>query len=383
MIDSSNLSEHQKTSQYIQTATREVESKATEISFVDGDQIFSYHTDFPFVCEIENPQGEWNDIFSVVTVKPLQGDLHSKVHLERVSYRQGRSHTVESTRGAIWGSKKNGLYACVDIKGNRFEDPVPQISSRAEGFPLAVKYRIFGMFDFRFASKIIIQSKELIEAGVETERLERIVVPTSFYADGKKFDSIKDFREHLIGKALDDPKIKDKKEAIAYIEEFQPMIVIRSLQVPERMDDLITLKSLDQLKRMMRKVFQFVNARSKIIDEGVHFNADSIESIQHYFTDYLPKKLGSNLAKLHNTKHIHGYLHQQNISLVGSIYDLDSITEASLNTLETEYNNVEMSLLISLAKLPIIMMLFPTNSEEFIEIFLENFKRSYEEVRKR
>lgn len=80
----------------------------------------------------------------------------------------------------------------------------------------------------------------------------------------------------------------------------------------------------------MVKIFTFINMRESIEAgrEGrnpEYFDASNDEDIARYFGEYLPKRIALNLAKLHSLGITHRFLHNQNVSMAGGIYDLASL----------------------------------------------------------
>src|SRR5439155_114 len=114
----------------------------------------------------------------------------------------------------------------------------------------------------------------------------------------------------------------------AYLKNNEFFFTVRGLQVTERFRDLEEIQTQEQFRQIMGRVFTFINARERIEAQRQHrqqrlLSPDSDADLEYYFTDYLPKRAATNIAKMHKLDLTHGFLTSHNVSLAGSIYDLD------------------------------------------------------------
>jgi len=82
---------------------------------------------------------------------------------------------------------------------------------------------------------------------------------------------------------------------------------------------------------MMIKVFKFINTREGLEAkregrEAQYFDVQNPQDVDRFFRDFLPSRCAKNLARIHNLGLAHHFPTVHNFSLVGSIYDLDTVT---------------------------------------------------------
>ncbi|OGD90823.1 hypothetical protein A3D81_00655 [Candidatus Curtissbacteria bacterium RIFCSPHIGHO2_02_FULL_40_17] len=294
---------------------------------------------FPF---IKNGIEKTSPIFSVVSVAPgtLVERKPSPVQLVKTSPEHGRSFEIDLGAGVIWSDKHGIIYGSLGIKGNNLEDTYIDTDQYSP-----FKFKVIGLQDKPLLETAIKNSQTLRAAGVETEKAELIIKPKEVIVDGRRL-TIEEFKAILLSRARQDIQNQVRRHGIfatdqelkeddlpridAYLQSTDFYFSVRSLQVAERFRDLHQIKSIQDLTRIMSRVFGFVNQREKIEARQQNrppqvFDAGKDEDIERYFTDYLPARLGANLAKLHGIGLYHDFLTGHNVSLVGSIYDLDSV----------------------------------------------------------
>jgi hypothetical protein len=117
-----------------------------------------------------------------------------------------------------------------------------------------------------------------------------------------------------------------------YLQSTDFFIEDRDLQVAERLRDLKKIKTESQFRQVMEPIFKWVNLATNSLKSGIisdtpvpnrfEFNP---ADIQRYFGEWLPSQMGIYLARLHKLGLVHQFPHAQNWSVVGTLYDLDSV----------------------------------------------------------
>lgn len=319
---------------------------------------------FPFATTDKNG----NPLFSLT---PVSGTETASLTLEQTSPEHARSRNVvipalsvtdaegkaveKKIETVLWGDEYGGLYGVINIKGNDLSRvKVTRSRSGSEGF------RVDGLLKRNYVRRIAHASGVLRSLGIETEVIEEVLTQHEFIVDGNSLT-----QEQLKGMLLEKAKVEiaenertrnteeragilgiggmvaaentkpltsEDLDAIQqYLEHAEFSMLVRGLQVNERFRDLGHALTQRDFEEMMRRVFAFTNVRDTIEADRQHkppprrLDPHNEQDVIFYFTDALPKRLAGNIAKLHSAGIAHGFLSGHNGSLVGSIYDLDSL----------------------------------------------------------
>lgn len=288
---------------------------------------------FPFRKELESQI----PTFSVVPGEEGMGV--SGVSLDKVSQHHGRDLEVGDTR-AIWGDEYGTIFGSLNIKGNVTDDlRIQRDRYSSSGF------RVHGLQEMGYRTRLEHASQLLRQNGVETEKIEEIIKPHELVIDGERLP-MEDVKKRLVEELRTRIAKNEEREGMLsaqkplteqdlpavekYIQDAEFIFTVRSLQTTERMRDLEEVQSEEQFHQMMERVLRFVNIREEIEAkregrEARHFDAQNSEDTRSYLAEYLPARLGQNLAKIHNLDLFHGFPTSQNSSMAGGYYDLDSI----------------------------------------------------------
>ncbi|MBI2028972.1 hypothetical protein HYT02_01005 [Candidatus Gottesmanbacteria bacterium] len=271
-----------------------------------------------------------------------QGDQDNSVELIQISPDHHRSYEVRFTKtGTIfWNDEYGNIFSSFSIKGNNLSFPLIAKSTTSDS-----GYAVYGMQESDSMVRILRASQMLRFHHVDTEMIIGVIEPTELPINDELLPIV-EFKKTLIKNLF--TRIKDnanrndelqeleiKPEEIGkinlHLENQVFLFTLRGMQAPERVSDLKYCTSREDLKLILEKSFEYVNEveRYKAENEPLYkprfFSAEDDQSIEDYFIDYLPKKTASNFATLHNLGLSHGYSHAGNVSLVGSLYDLDSV----------------------------------------------------------
>jgi len=258
------------------------------------------------------------------------GKRHQKktdASFEKISDKHGRNMTERLTsKNLIWGGDLPGdIYGAKTIKGTSLN-----LSIRLEPTHMdEVAFRGYGLMDDSCIERVIKASKVLRENGLPTERpvtvkkIDEILVNRS----GKWLKySISDWKNNELKRWK-----YSSKEVKKYLRDYDFVALERHVQVDERLAD-ISFKR-ENFERFLKPIFKWLNVATRYRNGGLIEGTLKPEkftlskaSIERYFTGYLPSTMGIYLGRVHKLGLVHNFSHSQNWSMVGTLYDLDSIS---------------------------------------------------------
>lgn len=276
----------------------------------------------------ENPsiklRAEVWDEKEVVGVKP-QNDF------EKISMAHGRSMTEAATsKKSVWGGPLPGdIYGARSLKGTAMYQGL-----RVEAGGIAdYGVEAWGLMDDSCIDRVIRASEVLRRHGLPTEKPVLIqelaeIVKRKGTRTWEKI-SMSKWKKDLIKY----PRQVIQSEINKYLSETKFVSFSRDVQVDERLRDIdFKIQNLGDLKEFLDPVFKWLNVATRYKNSGLIagtprppvFNLKK-DSIDNYFNNYLPKQMGTYLGRLHRLEIAHGFPHNQNWSVVGTLYDLDSV----------------------------------------------------------
>lgn len=314
--------------------------------------------------EVDFPQIESEVVYSDKTVY-LPFGLPEAEKLKKkplqVSLTHGRAVVLGDVLGkVVWSDKFDCLFGAIDYKGAIIsadfsklvleKDEYSPFGIRAEGL-LAVKK--YSSFESSVLSRIVKVSDYLRANRLPTEVPLEIRKITKVFFKGKLLTTEEAKEEYL--QKLKEPLLFDKKK---FLENTDFFIVVRAVQVPQRLMDLIHPETsfsptviLDNVyfeqQRKQKELFtekdfhyvldpalKWLNSALRLKKEGIlcrkeisgPFNPASKEDLERYLYYWLPEQMGRYLGRLHKLGIRHGFATRNNWSLVGTLYDLDSVT---------------------------------------------------------
>ena len=326
------------------------------------------------------------------------------ITLIQPSRHHARSYEIPADGQPLWQDEYGIVYGTTTVKGNNLEDSKVEKDSNA-----SLGLRVHGMQDDREIERIIRVSKVLRETGIETEKIEAVIRPDELIWEGRKV-SIDEFKKLLLERAIAEKGVEklslvgsgekvirdgDVPTIKSWLDSTEFVFTLRDQQVSLRPRDFLEIHDETAFTTAIASIFSFINKRESIEAsiqgrEARILDPNNPEDIQYYFTDYLPKRLAINIAKLHNAGLTHGFLSGHNVSMAGSIYDLDSIYGQALGD-DIKPNPAEdMELILGgLAQLffrPKSMGSLPhyfqtTYGKSFAPLFFQKFVSTYLEHR--
>jgi hypothetical protein len=268
----------------------------------------------------------------------------STLRLISISPYHGRSYDIgfDGLNHPVWEDEYGIAYSASSTKGNNFREIHLMKSNTAPS-----GYALHGLQDTDCLERIITASRILRSVGVETENITRVIIPDQIPYDGKMLtqDELKAamLEQELARKAAHPTPMLDSLDQFLgvgtplearmakFLQETVFVVTVRAMQVSERLQDLLYVKTPEQARGLMRKALTFVNFTEQLKAEKSpgyepeYFDPEKDEDIERYLVQYLPRKIGGNLGRMHSAGLVHKFPHNGNISLVGSLYDLDSV----------------------------------------------------------
>ncbi len=281
---------------------------------------------------------------------------NSSPQLVKVSPSQKRSFELDyGKKGFIfWADEYGNSYGVLQEKGGNLTNPrVVTHPNSPSGFVF------WGLQESDSIGRAVRASKVMRENGIETEAIIKITEPTHLPFDGQNV-TIPEFKKKLVENVISRNKRerifdegfyaatqKDVMSLIPKINDMSFYITTVARQVSERLHDLTYVTSEEELMKVMENVFTYVNARNRWMAKATGndpkiFDATNIKNIKDYFADFLPKDIARNYAKLHNLGLKHEHPHLGNISLAGTICDVDSVNGEALDLGDEKVDEYEI-----------------------------------------
>lgn len=200
--------------------------------------------------------------------------------------------------------------------------------------------------------------------GLPSESFRTIRILESVTIDGKIF-SQKELKEEMLKEWANKAKTAAItfdfvdveavdgviKRATDFVDQHNFYTVERDYQVGERFRDMDSiLDSKEHTTEVFAKIFKWLNIERDLEQkkpgtyssleevpgfEGYQFKPTE-EDITKYIIEYLPRKMGQYLAKLHNLKIAHGFATDHNWSMVGTLYDMDGASGLAFDGIDPD-----------------------------------------------
>jgi hypothetical protein len=259
-------------------------------------------------------------------------DISVPTVLFAISHYHGRSFEllIDGQNLGAWQDEFGISYSAFNTKGNNYWDiKIDPDEAAPKGL------RTNGLQDTEALVRVLKASRLLRSLGIETENVTRVMVPHEI-PYGEDILTQQDLKKRLLQKYIEESEVVDPRVG-DYLNNTIFVTTLRALQISERLMDLKLASSKKQTRYVLQEAFDFVNFTERLkADENPDyiprfFKVKSEKDIREYFTDYLPKKIGKYLGIIHRVGLKHGYPTAHNISMVGSIYDLDSVRGEALD----------------------------------------------------
>lgn len=280
------------------------------------------------------------------------------VTLRRVSPYHGRSLELQfgGDERVVWRDEFGTLFTTMNTKGNSFKDPKIILTRQPAPSP---RYATYGLQDTESILRVLQASRMLRSLGIPTEAICRVIDPKEIvYGDNVISQeelktqllaevALRKKRERVVKDGFFMPSNEETERVAKYLQQTMFVETVRATQVSERLRDVAYSETKDEFLQMVGKAFDFLNFQNKLDGEN---DADVLDvnnpgHQRALFTQIIPERLGKAFAKLHNAGLSHGFPHAGNISIVGTLYDLDSIKGEPLGDAAITRKNIGGDLL--------------------------------------
>lgn len=235
----------------------------------------------------------------------------------------------------IFADEHGNLYSCLTEKGNK--STIIHVGLES-GSPSG--FTIWGLQDSDSIRRAVRAGEVARANNIDTEIILKVMEPDKIPYHGKNLTA-EELKNQLVREAWEkaDPNKKYRRKnapsagdlaklSLAF-EGMQFLITLRGMQIPERLIDT-EFATRETFNQMVWSAIWFYNLKEsmkqrKDDDKFSPLNPESKDDIEEYFGRILPSRIAVNYARLHNAGLVHIHPHLGNISLVGSIYDLDSV----------------------------------------------------------
>jgi hypothetical protein len=215
------------------------------------------------------------------------------------------------------------MYHSLCIKGSDMSSPYFFKSPTAER-----DYIIHGLQESLVMERVLKASQVLREHGVRTEYICGLVLPQTFPLDGEydPFDiktekTLPEFLEYLstrfaenTAEEEDKTPLEIKTEMMERFQDCDYLISYRAMDCPIRFGEIADTGQFEVLKDFIAKAHDKPELTTQL---------NGIRQFDYIYR-YLSRTLALNVALMHKAGVVHGFLHANNITAMGSPIDLDS-----------------------------------------------------------
>lgn len=273
--------------------------------------------------------------FSQVSVNSEEFSDAETDNIVKVSRVHGRSSLLRTgeTPQLFFSDEYGNIFSALTSKGNNFENV--RVLNR-EGS----RFSINGLEGSSSMVRILKASSVMRRDGIDTDLVVRVKEPETVPFGGGMI-SLSEMKKRLFEHALENYSRENSQfgdEDISRLARFFAnntfFITTRGTQVAERLAD--PHKTRDELRQSVRATFRYVNFVNAIGGNPERFDIEKDEDLERYFTDYFPKKVAQNMARLHNLGLVHTSFFDHNVNLAGAIVDLDAVVGPVLGLGDSE-----------------------------------------------
>lgn len=310
----------------------------------DAQEFFTQIEDIQYLSSTPIPLEKDLPIYQDNNFRPFAPQSQFDFKLNRVSRHHKRSLADVTTFEKVVTEDENHIpFGSRDVKGIPTEnasvkfDPYSPSSLRVQGYVFQTENGI---------RQIAGISRYLRSKGIETERIYQARKLNEVIFDGKPI-SVDDWKKYQIEHADELVKnigdsellrvLKEKgleitaENFIEFVKSHDFFILERDTQTSLRIRDIGEIFKKENgnkinPKDVLSDLFRWVNVRESFRTDGnkeAKFDIENNEDIKRYFEEYLPRKMGTQLGRLHKNGFVHNFASDHNWSLVGSIYDAD------------------------------------------------------------
>lgn len=273
----------------------------------------------------------------------------------------------------IFKDNVGNLYRDVDIKGVGFltkgnqlvESYKPAVSKPGIVHSLGGRY---GLLDQDTARFDYVNGEELSQAGVRVARTLAIIELQELIVNGRKISLAQARKRGIID------------------EDFRPVIEVRAFGTNARIRDLTDPSWIEHSKRVglphVPDLLTYEKTSDLLLEDAKKLVAQELgkDSISNdEYLDWFAETLGKNVALIHKQGILHGYLHDQNITLDCRIVDFDGETQiTSMEEYKEEMEIVRNAIKELLER--VSKSSYVSKDDPRLFLLLQKFARSYDTI---
>ncbi|HEX7484109.1 MAG TPA: hypothetical protein VF281_03075 [Candidatus Saccharimonadales bacterium] len=250
--------------------------------------------------------------------------------LRQPSSEHRRSFEIVPTEpGQTWTDEYGNEYSALTLKGNNFSNPsILEHPTASEGFIA------YGLQESSIIGRVMRASQLLRSRHITTEHTIGLAEPKQYpwplidsMTNAHELIPLKEYKRRIVTQYWEDlpDSMRTPAELAELYRKFEDMtfyVSLRATDTAYRLHDM-------QNEQTRRNVYNQID-QQHLLPEG----ADSLDptnpnDIDRYLEHVFCPRAGRNYARLH-TDMTHGFAHGLNMSALGSIVDLDSISGAPL-----------------------------------------------------
>ena len=294
--------------------------------------------------------------------------------LQQPSPDHRRSFEIIPTEpGQTWKDEYGNTYGALTLKGNNFSNPsIVEHPTASEGFIA------YGLQESSIIGRVMRASQLLRSRNITTEHTIGLAEPKQYpwplidsLTDAYELIPLKEYKRRIITNYWDSlPDDKRTPDELAELyRKFKDMtfyVSLRATDTAYRLNDMQNLTA-------RQKVFEQINEQ-RLLPEGVDpLDATNPNDVDRYLEHVFCPQAGRNYARLH-TDMAHGFAHGLNMSALGSIVDLDSVSGAPLGFDDKEITDTDRAKDIADALSAISTMQYfrePSGCVHFIRSYID------------
>ena len=225
---------------------------------------------------------------------------------------------------ALWADSHGNYFTSLNTKGNNFTKPGVFRSATAPS-----GYIPFGVQEDDSLARVVKASRLMREAGVDTEWPVRVIQPQQMLF-GEELVSQPEFTRRIAAQIMEkgEANISEAALAAAAIKHMNYFVTVRAMMIDERPLDFRNDNTPEAMEARLERIFavhNFLVCNAKNYGETRQLDAQRTEDVDYYWGKLLPRRIGTNLAKLHDAGMVHTFPYLGNIHALGGLVDLDSV----------------------------------------------------------
>lgn len=309
--------------------------------YLKAESLYANELGSPFIDhdskKVAASIGNATDIRSIRVSKKGSGKVESEKiktenRYELITDSHGRSMTERATsKSVFWrGNLPGDIYGAKSIKGTAMYQSLRIGEGGIADYGVQGK----GLMDDACIDRCIRVSEVLRVHGLPTEKPVSVMLLNEVIRkkDSRFWEKIPISKWKKIKLDEIDENRGWRKTVDRYFSETNFASLERYVQVDERIKDLDQFtSSFENMVIFLNPIFKWLNVVTLYTKNSLISGTKQPEqyktnraSMNRYFSIFLPTQIGTYLGRLHKLGIVHRYPHDQNWSMVGTLYDLDS-----------------------------------------------------------